>query len=95
MNRFLLGIVLIGLTACSEVGPFVDARREAGQVQTVGQSRPDKIAVCYNPIWHSEKSVEQLAAEACAVQKKEAAYAETMYFNCRLMTPNTAFYTCR
>ena len=94
MSRYLTALALLCLTACSEVGPFVDARREAGLPQPVGQSRPNRIAVCYNPLWHSEEKVAQLAIDACAEQKKTATYEETRYFNCRLFTPNTAFYAC-
>ena len=83
------------LTACSEVGPFIDARREAGKVQTVGQSRPNRIAVCYNPIWHSDEAVLALATEGCAQQKKQPVFSDKKYFNCRLTAPNTAFYDCK
>ena len=87
--------LVMGLVGCAEVSPFIDSRREAGQVQPVGQSRPNKIAVCYNPIWHDDADVLKLAEEACAENKKKAVYSETKYFNCRLVSPNTAFYTCQ
>jgi len=95
MNKILPLCLALLLSACSEFGPFVDARREAGQVAPVGQSRPDRIAVCYNPLWHSKKSIEQLAIDACAQQNKQATYTDTSYFNCRFVSPNTAFYTCQ
>ena len=94
-KKVLMIFLLIGVSGCAEVRPFVDARREAGQAQLVGQSRPDKIAVCYNPIWHDNADVIKLAEEACAKNKKKAVYSETKYFNCRLISPNTAFYTCQ
>ena len=94
MSKYLTGALLLFLTACSEVGPFIDARREAGLPYPVGQSRPDRIAVCYNPLWHSQESVEKLAQNACAEQNKTATYADTSYFNCCLTAPNTAFYGC-
>ena len=88
----LLGVCLLG--ACSEIRPFIDSRREAGQVQPIGQSRPNRIAVCYHPLWHNETEVSALAAEACQAQGKKAVPDDRAYFNCRLMTPNTAFYKC-
>ena len=96
MNKFTLGLILGAclLGGCSEVSPFIDTRREAGQVQPVGQSRPDRIAVCYHPLWHDETDVTQLAEKACQAQGKIAVMDDTAYFNCRLMTPNTAFYKC-
>ena len=95
MSKEWLCLLLLGMTACSEVSPFVDSRREAGQVQPVGQSRPNRIAVCYNPIWSNMDTVANLATDACKAQGKTATYQDTSYFNCRLMTPNTAFYSCK
>ena len=88
-------ILIFGATGCSEVMPFIDSRREAGQVQPIGQSTPDRIAVCYNPMWHDDEDVKKLADDACAANKKTAVYDDTKYFNCRLISPNTAFYRCR
>lgn len=81
--------------ACSQVRPFVDSRREAGQTEPVGQSTPDRIAVCYNPLWDDPQTVMDLAVQACDGRKKQAQYDTTKYFTCRLATPNTAFYNCR
>ena len=92
ISVFLLAFCL---TACSEVRPFVDARREAGKVQTVGQSTPNRVAVCYNPIWDSDETVSALAQEDCAKRGKTAVFSDKSYFNCRLATPNTAFYDCQ
>ena len=93
----IISILLLAtyLTACSEVQPFIDSRREAGKVQPIGQSRPDRIAICYNPIWDSEEELLALATEGCAKQKKKPVFSEKKYFNCRLVTPNTAFYDCK
>ncbi len=95
MKRVIAVLLLLGLVGCAEVSPFVDTRREAGQVEPVGQSRPDKIAVCYHAWWHDMTTVQALAEAECAKQGKKAELVETTYFNCRLMTPTTAFYACR
>jgi len=95
MKHIVALMAFLCLTACSEFQPFIDSRREAGQAALIGQSRPDMIAVCYNPIWDSESEVRQLAETACAEQGKHITYADTAYFNCRLTTPNTAFYACK
>ena len=96
MKRIVCTVALmLFLTACAEVKPFIDSRREAGQTGTIGQSKPDKIAVCYNPLWDSDKSVRDLAQKACAERGKRAVHSDTKYFNCRLFSPNTAFYDCR
>ena len=94
MKKFILGIALF-VSACSQFTPFVDAHREAGQVQLVGQSTPDKAAVCYNPIWSDKKKVEELAGEECAKTKRTAVYDDTKWFSCRLVNPSTAFFDCK
>lgn len=95
IKKGIILLLITGLVGCAEVMPFIDSRREAGQVQPIGQSTPEKIAVCYNPLWHDENDVKKLAEDACAVNKKTAVYADTKYFNCRLISPNTAFYQCQ
>ncbi len=87
---------LVFLTACAEVRPFVDTRKEAGQIAPVGRSTPDRIAVCYNPLWHQRKAARKLADAACAQTARRAVFDEaaTSYFTCRLLTPAVAFYDC-
>ena len=94
MKKSILAVALF-VSACGQVVPFVDAHREAGQVQLVGQSTPDRVAVCYNPIWSDEKKVKKLAEEECAKTKRQAAYDDTKWFSCCLMNPSTAFYNCK
>ena len=85
-------ILIMGLLAgCA---PFIDSRREAGQSQPVGQSTKNRIAICYNPLWTGEETIQTMANEACAAQKKKAISDTTNYFNCTFITPNTAFFKC-
>ena len=93
MKKYILFLGLF-LSACGQIGPFVDAHREAGQVQLRGQSTPDKPAICYNPIWSDKKMVEQLAEEECQKTNRHAVYDNTSWFSCCLMNPSTAFYKC-
>ena len=98
MKKTIISICIISflsLTACSEVRPFIDTRREAGQTVPIGQSTKNRIAICYNPIWDNLESIEKLAQDACSDQKKKPVEDGKKYFNCRLMTPNTAFYKCQ
>ena len=91
-------IVVLGsalfLSACAQFEPFVDARREAGQLLTVGQSTPNKVAVCYNPLWSNEKEIEKLAADACAQTKRIPQLDGRKYFSCTFVSPSTVFYKC-
>ena len=93
MKNWLIGCMLI-LSACSQVAPFVDAHREAGQVQLVGQSTPDKPAVCYNPFWSNKTKVKELAEKECQKTNRKAVYEDTDWFSCCLINPSTAFYKC-
>ena len=88
-----MGVILLGgiLVGCA---PFVDSRREAGQAKTVGQSAPNRPAVCYMPLWTGEETLQTMADEVCAQQKKKAVLEDTRYFNCRLFAPNTALFRC-
>ena len=78
--------LLVGCTA------YIDARREAGVIQFVGQSKGSNIAICYNPIFNDVGQLDELAQNNCAPQK--AIYQDVKYFNCTFFYPNTAFYTC-
>ena len=93
MKKWIIGCVLL-LSACGQVGPFVDTRREAGQVQTVGQSKPGRPAICYNPIWSSEEKIKELADQECQKINRKAVYEDTKWFSCCFINPSTAFYTC-
>lgn len=87
-------LFLLFLSACTQLNPFVDARREAGQVLTVGQSTPDRIAICYNPLWADMDEVQKLADEACAQTQRKAQPDGEKYFTCTLVSPVTTFYKC-
>ncbi len=90
------GVILLAIlvVACSQFEPFEDMRREAGQIEMVGQSSNDSPAICYNPIWHDEKQVQQLAQQACERTKRTAVFSEKKHFSCRLVNPSTAVYKC-
>ena len=93
MKKLILIFVLF-LSACGQISPFVDAHREAGQVQLRGQSTPDRAAICYNPIWSDKKDVEQLAKTECQKTNRHAVYDDTSWFSCCLMNPTIVFYKC-
>lgn len=89
---FILCCTLI-VSGCSQVYPFIDSRREAGQKETVGASKPEAPVVCYG-LFGEEADRDQLANEECAKQGKKAVFKEKNYFSCKLFTPARAFYEC-
>lgn len=97
MKKISLSIVFLSffLTSCSAFCPFVDTRREAGQAEPIGQSRPAEPAICYNGWVDTPADLQALADETCQAEGKTAAdYQRTKAFSCRLVTPRTAFFKC-
>lgn len=91
--------MLIIVGACSLAEPFVDRRREAGQIGEllyVGRSRPESPAICYNS-WATDFAVVQkMADEECVEQEKgvRAEFVDDAIFSCRLLTPTYANFKC-
>ena len=54
--------MLLFISGCVQV-PFVDARREAGSPYTVGESKPDRVAICYNPYSTNADEIMKMAQE--------------------------------
>ncbi len=93
-KAFWMISVCLMFSACAQVMPFDDMHREAGQIETMGQSTKENPAICYNPLWHNQEETKCLADSACKRLGKKAVYKETRVFSCRLFTPSTAIYTC-
>lgn len=86
------------VSACSQMTPFEDRRREPGTEQIyIGQSRPGNPAICYNPLFYDKnKEVKKLADERCKAYDAHthAELVDTKYFTCRLFVPSLAYYKC-
>lgn len=82
------------LAACSGA-PWVDARREGGQVETVGESTKDRPAICFAPGETSAETLLSMAQEVCAETGRTAVYVGTAKWQCRMTTPHRAFFECR
>lgn len=85
--------VLFFLFLLSGCCPFLDTRREAGSLTPVGQSMPDRPAVCYNGWLNDMSEVQKIADESCATGK--AVLKNETSFSCTLFYPKTAFFECR
>ena len=100
MSTLKLSILLflcVIVSACAQLKPFEDRRREPGtEYVYVGASTPQAPVICYNPLWHENEQVDSLADSICK-QKNNAMHAELVnkeYFNCRLFIPARAYYKC-
>ena len=85
-------------TACSQFAPFEDRRREPGTVYIyVGESKPGKPALCYNPMFYDKDgNVLEQADKLCKEYdaKTHAEFVDVDYFSCRLFVPSKAYYKC-
>lgn len=94
MKRRFLILAVSGclLTACA---PFVDTRREAGFSGTLGESTPNRVAICYNGLSTNENEIIRLAQEACRKTGREPAYDGHSYWSCRVFLPHRVYYRCQ
>lgn len=96
--KLLISIFLfILVSACTQFEAFEDRRREPGtEYVWVGASKPEKPAICYNPLFYSKEKIKEKADEICR-QNKANTHAELVdidYFSCRLLIPSKAYYKC-
>lgn len=90
---FLLCGGFFFLTACSQFEPFVDARREAGQLEKVGSSKPEKPVVC-SGLWTEAKDRFLLAQSECEKIGKVAKSTSVQSFECKLFAPIKETFVC-
>ncbi len=74
--------------------PFIDRRREAGKMEYVGESTLDKVAICYNSLTTSPKSIKKLANKECAKTKRVAIFSYQDEFSCSILMPTRAYFNC-
>lgn len=93
-QSFLKILILSFLVASCAGSPFVDKRREAGTIETVGESTLDMVAICYHPKKATTKQIYQLAKKECAKTKRTPKLHHKTSFTCRLTIPNHVYYKC-
>ncbi len=92
----LLSLVAV-VSACSQIAPFEDRRREPGTERVyIGASKPGAPAICYNPLFYNEAEVKSVADRLCAEYKPgtHALKRDNDIFTCRLFVPSKAYYKC-
>ncbi len=87
----VVGIVLM-ISGCHAFSPFVDARREAGQIAPIGSSTDDRPVICYG--FSAPKEIEKLAQNECAKTNRVAIFDHKETFKCALFAPQKAVYRC-
>ena len=86
---FFLGFSFL---LCSCVS-YVDARREAGQVATIGSSKPEAPVVC-SAMWEDADARLALAQQECDKLKKQAVSKKVDWFACSLFSPVKEQFVC-
>ena len=81
------------LSSCGQFEPYVDARREAGQLETVGFSKPDYPVVC-SGFWSEQEERYLLAQSECLKMGKVAKSLSVESFECKLFTPIKETFVC-
>jgi hypothetical protein len=89
----LLAVAVL-LTACGG-DPWVDSRREAGSLKTVGDSQPNRPAICYSgDIADVGPQLLAMANQVCAKSGTHARYLGSTSWQCRILTPHRAYFAC-
>jgi len=93
-------ILVLLLSACGQLSPYIDRRRNPG-VQDMrflytGPSKPDKPAVCYNPLWNNDEQIQRLADEECVRENTgvRAVLVKKTHFDGKLFLPSHAYFKC-
>lgn len=86
-------LVALALAGCG-TKPFVDGRREAGQIAPVGASTPDRVAICYSSHSSTPAEILALANTECAKTARTAQFDGQQDFQCALLAPTRAFFKC-
>lgn len=85
------------MAGCTQFAAFEDRRREPSNVNVwIGESKPGKPAICYNPLFYSKEKIQIKADEICREYNanSHAEFVGVDYFSCRLLIPAKAYYTC-
>lgn len=81
------------LAACAPE-PFIDMRREAGTLTTIGSSSLHRPAICYNTMNATREEVQALADAVCAETGRVAVYQSTDMLMCTVLQPHRSLFSC-
>ncbi|WP_147163703.1 hypothetical protein [Pararhodospirillum oryzae] len=87
-----LGLMAAG---CGPAGPFVDYEqpRETPVIRTLGS--PERAAVCFRGDAKAQAAELQALADAhCARQDLKARFTDIRTYQCSVLHPHVAYYTC-
>ena len=97
---YLIGMLMLFLSACSIFNPYIDRRRHPGVSDTArlysGPSKPDAPVICYNPLLTTDEELQTMADEECVKNKTglRAKFIEKTHFDGKLLLPSHAHFKC-
>lgn len=100
MSSIKIITLVLFLSACSLFEPFVDRRRNAGEMDVsklyVGRSTLTEPAVCSNGLWTKQADVQALADEVCIKNNTgtHAVLVRKTHFTCKLLLPTHTYFKC-
>ena len=92
-------LVIVLCSCAGQFGPFIDRRRNAGVDDPsklyVGESKPERPAICYSSWNSTPEEILELAEKECAKIGKKATYIGQTKYTCRAFMPHHAYYECK
>lgn len=86
-------ISLLGLTACSRE-PFVMPKSQDAQLKKQVRGEKEELSICYNSNSTSFQEIMKMATEECARTRAKAVFKGQDYWQCALLTPTRATFSC-
>lgn len=97
---YIAGMLMLFLCGCSLFHPYIDRRRNPG-VSDVrflysGPSKPNKPAICYNPLLTDDDELQQMADDECIKHGtgNRSEFVKKTYLSGKLLLPSHAYYKC-
>lgn len=95
MKKLIFLFLLLFTFGCSQFNPYIDSRREAGVIGTIGPSTKDKVSICYNSLQAKPEQIISMAESECAKTGRTPEFYQQKYWDCSLFTPTRVEYLCR
>lgn len=84
---------IVGMVAACSGAPWLDTRREAGTLTTIGEATSDRPAYCHGTSTPLAQ-IQALATAECAKSGRSARYVGTEKWQCRMTTPHRSVFEC-
>ncbi len=94
MKNLILLWVFMLCSGCAQFNPYLDSRREAGVIGTIGPSTDDKISICYNALASNAQQIIAMAEKECAKTGRKPIFTAQKSWDCSFLVPTRVEYLC-